>query len=71
MSSKTTLPIVTALCASAALIGYTFYQRHSGRSVAISPVTLGVVVAIISLVPATYDIFRSMRNRNKTPKVRE
>ena len=68
MSSKTTLPIVTALCVSAALIGYTLYQRHSGRSGAVSPATMCVVIAIIFLVPAVYDIFCRLRHRNKTPK---
>ncbi len=66
MSSKTTVPITTALCVSASLIGYVFYQRHAGHSGAVSPITLCVFIAVIFVVPAAYDVFRRVLGRNKT-----
>lgn len=63
MLKKSTQTIVIALCTSAALIGFAFYQRYVG-SVPVSEVTLFVAAAILCASPVVYARLRCKTCRN-------
>jgi hypothetical protein len=60
--------IIIALCTSAALIAFAFYQRYEGP-VTVPTGAFYIAAAIICLLPVFYALFRHKSCRNKTPNV--
>ncbi len=64
MNKESTPAIVIALCTSAALIGFAFFERHGGE-VRVSETALYLVAATICVSPASYHLLRCRLLRSR------